>query len=125
VKKAVDALSVQLEADLTETRRKLTVATQCEAAAIAETSAVRAELRKALETAQSQRKTMAELEKELETHRAKASNNSEQNAATLKESRDRVIRENRELRKEFEKVTDRLAKLRDNAIEALFRCGAD
>jgi calmodulin len=129
VKRAVEApgakLEAKLEAELAELRKMVTVSTQCEAAAIAETSAVRAELRKARETVESQRGAIAELEKELGTLRAKSTSDSGQNVAALKEALTRVARENRELRKEFEKVTDRLAKLRDNAVEALFRCGTD
>ena len=125
VKRAVEAPGAQLGAELAELRQMITVSTQCEAAAIAETSAVRAELRKARETIESQRVAIAELDKELKTLRAKPASDSGQNVAALKETLTRVARENRELRKEFEKVTDRLAKLRDNAVEALFRCGTD
>ena len=105
-------------------QEKLNIATQCETAAMAETAAVRAELRAARETIERQGAAMKTLEVELKTARAQ-SGGGEANLAALKASRDRLARENRDLRREFEKFTERLAKLRDNAIDALFQCGED
>jgi len=106
-------------------QEKLKIATQCETAAKAEIAAIRAELRAARETIEGQRATVAKLEGELKTAQNQNSGGSGGDVAALKASRDRVARENRELRQEFEKFTERLTKLRDNSIEALFRCGED
>jgi len=126
VKQEVPAAPEEPNPAVLALQEKLNIATQCESAAKAETSAVRAELRAARETIERQGAAMKTLEGELKAARAQSGGGGDEgNLAALKASRDRLARENRDLRREFEKFTERLAKLRDNAIDALFQCGED
>lgn len=124
-KREATATSGASQTEVAVLREKLNIATQCERASKAEIAAVRGELRAARETIERQAAELKTLTTEGGSRNAPNPDDESSDVAALRASRDRLARENRELRQAFEQLTERLSKLRDHTVDALFRCGTD